>query len=64
MYSPFKYYTTGSQILTIALTLKALDFLLKKSVVFYTHKKTKKGRAWRLLEAKNTPLRPKMAWRS
>ena len=48
MYSPFKYYTTGSQILTIALTLKALDFLLKKSVlttdIFYTQKKTQESR--------------------
>ena len=42
--------TTGSQILIIAQTLKALDFLIKKSVlttvVFYTHKKTLEGRAF------------------
>ena len=42
--------TTWSQILIIAQTLKALDFLLKKSVlttvVFYTHKKTQEGRVF------------------
>ena len=41
--------TTGNQILIITQTLKALDFLLKKSVlttvIFYTDRKTREGRA-------------------
>ena len=40
--------TTGIQILIIAQKLKALDFLLKKSVLLFfdTHKKTQEGQAF------------------
>ena len=64
MYSPFKKKYNMKPNLKIAQSLKALDFLLKKSVlttvVFFTKKKDSGGASIHRID-KSFPLKPSLA---